>query len=88
MSVKTVLPVCILFFLVYYGDLPVPIYMAASFFKTYTTPVFLTGKFHGQRSLVGYSSWGHKESDVTQHARRPQTEQAKGNCLSCINNRK
>ena len=22
--------------------------------------VFLTGKFHGQRSLVGYSSWGHK----------------------------
>ena len=22
-----------------------------------TTPVFLPGKFHGQRSLVGYSSW-------------------------------
>ena len=21
---------------------------------------------HGQRSLVGYSSWGHKESDVTE----------------------
>ena len=21
------------------------------------TPVFLSGKFHGQRSLVGYSSW-------------------------------
>ena len=20
---------------------------------------------HGQRSLVGYSSWGHKESDLT-----------------------
>ena len=28
------------------------------------TPVFLPGKFHGQRSLVGYSSWGLKESDT------------------------
>ena len=27
-----------------------------------STPVFLPGEFHGQRSLVGYSSWGHKES--------------------------
>ena len=23
--------------------------------------VFLPGKFHGQRSLVGYSAWGHKD---------------------------
>ena len=23
-------------------------------------------KFHGQRSLVGYSPWGHKESDMTE----------------------
>ena len=29
-------------------------------------PVFLPGKFHGQRSLAGYSPWGHKESDVTE----------------------
>ena len=29
------------------------------------TPVFLPGEFHGQRSLVGYSPWGHKESDTT-----------------------
>ena len=28
-------------------------------------PVFLPGKFHGQRSLVGYSLWGHKELDMT-----------------------
>ena len=27
---------------------------------------FLPGKFHGERSLVGYSSWGHKESDRTE----------------------
>ena len=25
------------------------------------TPVFLPGKSHGQRSLVGYSPWGHKD---------------------------
>ena len=31
-----------------------------------TTPVFLPGELHGQRSLVGYSPWGHKESDMTE----------------------
>ena len=30
------------------------------------TPVFLPGKSHGQRSLAGYSPWGHKESDTTE----------------------
>ena len=30
------------------------------------TPVFLPGEFHGQRSLVGYSPWGCKESDTTE----------------------
>ena len=29
--------------------------------------MFLPGKFHGQRSLVGYSPWGHKELDMTEH---------------------
>ena len=29
-------------------------------------PVFLPGEFHGQRGLVGYSPWGHKESDTTE----------------------
>ena len=33
-----------------------------------TFPVFLPGKSHGWRSLVGYSLWGHKESDMTEHA--------------------
>ena len=28
------------------------------------TPVSLPGEFHGQRSLVGYSPQGHKESDT------------------------
>ena len=26
----------------------------------YATPVFLPGKFHGKRSLVGYRSWDHR----------------------------
>ena len=29
------------------------------------TPVFLSGEFHGQKSLVGYSLGGYKESDMT-----------------------
>ena len=29
------------------------------------TPVILTVKFHGQRILVGYTPWGHKESGMT-----------------------
>ena len=32
------------------------------------TPVFLPGESHGQRSLVGYSPRGHKESDTTEYA--------------------
>jgi len=31
------------------------------------TPVFLPGESHGQRSLLGYSPWGRKESDMTKH---------------------
>ena len=30
------------------------------------TPVLLPGKSHGQRSLTGYSPWGHKELDMTE----------------------
>ena len=29
-------------------------------------PAFLPREFQGQRSLVGYSSWGCKESDMTE----------------------
>ena len=31
-----------------------------------STPVFLPREPHGQRSLSGYSPWGHKESDTTE----------------------
>ena len=30
------------------------------------TLVLLPGKFHGLRSLIGYSPWGHKELDTTE----------------------
>ena len=30
------------------------------------TQVLLPGEPHGQRSLVGYGPWGHKESDTTE----------------------
>ena len=34
--------------------------------KWQPTPIFLPGKSHGQRNLVGYSPWGRKESDTTE----------------------
>ena len=34
--------------------------------KWHPTPVLLPGKSHGRRSLVGYSPWGHKDSDMTE----------------------
>ena len=37
--------------------------------KWQPAPVFLPEKFHGQRGLAGYSPWGCKESDTTEHRR-------------------
>ena len=34
--------------------------------KWQPTPVFLPGEFHGQRSWVGYSPRGYKDSDTTE----------------------
>ena len=36
--------------------------------KWQPTPGFLPGKPHEQRSLAGYSPWGHKEKDMAEHA--------------------
>ena len=33
-----------------------------------TRSIFLPGDSQGQRSLVGYTPWGHKESDTTEHS--------------------
>ena len=34
--------------------------------KWQPAPLFMPGKFHGQRSLAGCSPWGHKESNTTE----------------------
>ena len=34
------------------------------------TPVFLPNKSHGQRRLVAYSPWDHKESDTTEQLKQ------------------
>ena len=47
------------------GDICIP--MADSWKgKWQSTPVFLPGEFHGLRSLVGYSPWILKESNMTE----------------------
>ena len=37
------------------------------------TLVFLPGESHGQRSLLGYSPWGRKESDTTEATKHSHT---------------
>ena len=51
------------------------------------TPVFLPGKSHGQRRLVGCCQWGHKELDTTErlhfHFSLSCTGEENGNPLQC-----
>ena len=51
------------------------------------TPVLLPGKSHGQRSLVGCSPWGRKESDTTEqlhfHFSLSCIGEGNGNPLQC-----
>ena len=55
--------------------------------KWHPTPVLLPGESHGWRSLVGYSPWGHTESDMTEQLHSlthymPQSPRATGCILS------
>ena len=51
------------------------------------TPVLLPGKSHGRRSLVGWSQWGRKESDMTErlhfHFSLSCIGEGNGNPLQC-----
>ena len=51
------------------------------------TPVLLPGKSHGWRSLVGCSSWGREESDMTEwlhfHFSLSCVGEGNGNPLQC-----
>ena len=52
--------------------------------KWQPTPVFLPGESHRQRCLVGYSPWGHKESDTTEQLTHPHTLFSIVAILDCI----
>ena len=47
-------------------------------------PVLLPGKFHGLRSLVGYSPWGRKESDTTEWLHRFKGSRREKTCTQRI----
>ena len=51
------------------------------------TPVLLPGRSHGWRSLLGYSPWGHEESDTTErlhfHFSLSCIGEGNGNPLQC-----
>ena len=49
----------------------------------HSTPVFLLGESHGQRSLAGYSPRGHKESDTTERLSIAQHLQQSFFLLEC-----
>ena len=55
--------------------------------KWQPTPVLLPRKFHGWKSLVGYSPWGHEESDMTErlhfHFSLSCIGEGNGNPLQC-----
>ena len=55
--------------------------------QPHPTPVLLPGKSHGQRSLVGCSSWGCEESDTTGrlpfHFSLSCIGEGNGNLLQC-----
>ena len=48
--------------------------------KQQPAPAFLPGKSHGQRSLAGYSPWGCKELDMTEHTHTDVCDQDCGYC--------
>ena len=50
-----------------------------------STQVFLPGELHGQRSPVGYSPWGRKESDTTEQLTYIHTKpRVWGKCVICF----
>ena len=51
--------------------------------KQQPTAVFLPEKSHGQKSLVGQSPWGHKESDITEGLRMCWSNRSICVCLWC-----
>ena len=69
-----------------YCMLPYPCVRKIPWKRTWqSTPVFFAEKSHGQRSLVSYSPWVAKESDMTEHAYSSYSRSAKSNLWYMIN---
>ena len=47
-------------------------------------PALLPGKCYGQRSLVGYSPWGRKESDTTERLNWTETDRCVSETVTCM----
>ena len=45
-----------------------------------THSIFLPGESHGQRSLVGHSPWGHRESDTPEQLRTSRSVSEEPEC--------
>ena len=77
---------CVIFISIIYIYIYIYIYIWRR--QWHPTPVLLPGKSHGQRSLVGCSSWGHKESDTTErlhfHFSLSCLGEGNGNPLQCV----
>ena len=52
--------------------------------KRQSTPVYLPGEPHGQRSLSGYSPWGCKELSTTEHVSMHADNIFEAKCLDEI----
>ena len=46
--------------------LPTKVRLVKAMVSRHHTLVLLPGKSHGRMGLIGYSTWGHKESDTTE----------------------
>ena len=52
--------------------------------KWQPTPVFLPGKSHGQKSLAGYSAWGHKSQNLVTKPPPPPDEESIYHRKKCL----
>ena len=55
--------------------------------KWQPTPIYLPGKFHAQKSLVGYSPWGCTELDTNERLNNNNSNNGK-NLLGCFHSLK
>ena len=53
--------------------------------KQEITPVFLPGEFHGQRNLVGYGPWGHKQLGMTERTHTHTNTRTLAHTLTKLN---